>query len=110
MTNTDQDDYYKTTLNIVRKFVESNQRKRINLLNVIESEVENLFSIGTNLFDSFDQNGDDWAAGWLLQVLKKHKPIFFQKILIPELQLYFFLLFYKSFQLLISLHYQIVEC
>ena len=77
MTENDQEDYYKTTLNLVKKFVESNQRKRLNLLSDIESEVENLFVIGNKLFDDFDQEGDDWAAGWLLQVLKKHKPLFF---------------------------------
>ena len=32
MTNTYQDDHYKSTLNLVQKFVDSNQRKRINLL------------------------------------------------------------------------------
>ena len=77
MTNTEKDDYYKTTLELVKKFVESNQRKRINLLTDIESEAENLFVIGNKLFDNFDNDGDDWAAGWLLQVLKKHKPNFF---------------------------------
>ena len=34
--------------------------------------------IGKKIFDNFDQNGDDWAVGWLLQVLKKHKPLFFK--------------------------------
>ena len=77
MKNKDQEDHYKSTLNLVKKFVESNQRKRINLLSDIESEVDNLFLIGKKLFDDFEQDGDDWAAGWLLQVLKKHKPIFF---------------------------------
>ena len=77
MTNREKDDYYKTTLELVKKFVESNQRKRINLLTDIESEAENLFVIGNKLFDNFDNDGDDWAAGWLLQVLKKHKPNFF---------------------------------
>ena len=78
MTNKDQDGHYKITLNLVKKFVESNQRKRISLLSEIESEVDNLFLIGKKLFDNFEQNGDDWSAGWLLQVLKKHKPLFFK--------------------------------
>ena len=68
----------KSTLNLVNIFVKSNQRKRIKLLSDIESDVENIFLIGKKIFDDFDQNGDDWAAGWLLQVLKKHKPIFFK--------------------------------
>ena len=77
MTNNDQEEHNKSTLKLVKKFVESNQRKRINLLTEIESEAENLFLIGDKIFDEFDKNGDDWAAGWLLQVLKKHKPVFF---------------------------------
>ncbi len=74
----DQVDHYKSTLNLVKKFVESNQRKRLKLLSEIESDVGNLFSLGNILFNDFDQDGDDWAVGWLLQVLKKHKPIFFK--------------------------------
>jgi len=78
MKNKDQDYHYKSTLALVKKFVESNQRKRLKLLSEIESEVDNLFVFGTKIFDDFDQEGDDWAAGWLLQVLKKHKPLFFK--------------------------------
>ena len=78
MTKTEHGDNYKTTLELVKKFVDSNQRKRINLLSEIESNFENLFLIGSKLFDNFDQDGDDWAAGWFLQVLKKHKSIFFE--------------------------------
>ncbi len=78
MTINDLNNYNKSTLDLVIKFVDSNQRKRIKLLAEIESEVENLFNIGTKLFDNFDQKGEDWAVGWLLQVLKKHKPIFFE--------------------------------
>ena len=78
MINTGQDDQNKTTLSLVKKFIDSNQRKRINLLSDIESEVENIFIIGNKLFEDFDQDGDDWSAGWILQVLKKHKPTFFE--------------------------------
>ncbi len=78
MKNKVQDDNYKSTLDLLKKFVESNQRKRINLLSDIESEVDNLFEIGNRIFDYFDPDGDDWAGGWLLQVLKKHKPLFFK--------------------------------
>ena len=77
MTYTTQDEHHKNTLDLVRKFVDSNQRKRLNLLSNIESEVENIFSIGSTLFDKFDRDGDDWAVGWILQILKKHKPTFF---------------------------------
>jgi len=78
MTNKDQDNYSNATLDLIKKFVDSNQRKRINSLTQIESEVENIFNLGPSLFDIFDRNGDDWSAGWILQVLKKLKPEFFE--------------------------------
>ena len=77
MTNNVKDNY-KDTIALIKKFVDSNQRKRLLLLKEIESSVEDIFAIGYHLFDDFDQNGDDWAAGWLLQVLKKYKPKFFK--------------------------------
>ena len=79
MTNKAQDNYSNATLELVKKFVDSNQRKRLNLLDEIENNVDGIFNIGYKLFDMFDQDGDDWAAGWLLQVLKKHKSHFFEE-------------------------------
>ena len=78
MNNKEQDNNNNVTLNLIKKFVDCNQRKRINSLAQIESEVENIFSLGPSLFDIFDSDGDDWAAGWILQVLKKFKPEFFE--------------------------------
>ena len=75
MNNKEQDNN-NATLVLIRKFVDSNQRKRINLLTQIESEFENIYKLGPKVFDIFDRNGDDWTAGWLLQVLKKYKPNF----------------------------------
>ena len=77
MTNKEQNNYSNATLDLINKFIDSNQRKRINLLTQIEVEVENIFKLGPKLFDIFDSDGDDWAAGWILQILKKHKPDFF---------------------------------
>ncbi len=78
MTNKVQDNYSNATLDLINKFVDSNQRKRINLLTKIEAEVENIYKLGPSLFEIFNSDGDDWAAGWLLQVLKKYKPDFFE--------------------------------
>ena len=46
------------TLDLIKKFLDSNQRKRINSLTQIESEVENIFNLGPSLFDMFDREGD----------------------------------------------------
>ena len=38
MKNKEQDNYNNATLDLIKKFVDSNQRKRINSLTQIESE------------------------------------------------------------------------
>ena len=53
MKNKEQDNYNNATLVLIKKFVDSNQRKRINLLTQIESEVENIFNLGPSLFDIY---------------------------------------------------------
>ena len=53
MNNKEQDNYSNATLDLIKKFVDSNQRKRINLLTQIESEVENIFNLGPSLFDIY---------------------------------------------------------
>jgi len=78
MNKKEQDDYSNATLDLIKKSVDSNQRKRINSLTPIESEVENIFNLGPSLCDMFDSEGDDCAAGWILQDLKKSKPEFFE--------------------------------
>ena len=69
MNNKEQDNYSNATLDLIKKFIGSNQRKRINSLTQIESEVENIFNLGPTLFDIFDKDGDDWAAGWILSLI-----------------------------------------
>ena len=67
------------TINLVKKFIASNQRKRRNLVNDIESSAESLYSVGEEIINNVDRNGDDWSIGWVLQVLKKYKPNFFKE-------------------------------
>ena len=65
------------TINLVKKFIASNQRKRRNLVNDIESSAESLYIVGEDIINNVDRDGDDWCIGWVLQVLKKYKPDFF---------------------------------
>ena len=66
------------TINLVKKFIASNQRKRKSLVNDIELSAESLFAVGEEIIKFVDREGDDWSIGWVLQVLKKHKPEFFE--------------------------------
>ncbi|MBK16974.1 MAG: hypothetical protein CMK49_03035 [Prochlorococcus sp. SP3034] len=63
--------------NLLSKFIEGSQRKRKNLIKEIELSVDGIYVIADSLFNKFDREGDDWAGGWILQVLKKYKPEFF---------------------------------
>ena len=65
--------------NLVKKFIEASTRKRKNLIKDIEASVEGIYDNATELFAQFDREGDDWAVGWILQVLKKYKPEFFNE-------------------------------
>ena len=69
----------EATINLVKKFIASNQRKSRNLVNDIESCAESLYDVGEEIINNVDRKGDDWSIGWVLQVLKKYKPDFFDK-------------------------------
>ena len=77
MSSQDSTTNNEDTINLVKKFIASNQRKRRNLVNDIESSAESLFIVGEEIIKYVDRQGDDWSVGWILQVLKKYKPTFF---------------------------------
>jgi len=78
MSSQDNNVNNEDTINLVKKFIASNQRKRRSLVNVIESSAESLYIVGEEILNNVDRKGDDWTIGWVLQVLKKYKPNFFQ--------------------------------
>ena len=78
MSSQDSKTNNKDTINLVKKFIASNQRKRRNLVNDIESSAESLFVVGEEIIKYVDRESDDWSIGWILQVLKKFKPKFFE--------------------------------
>ena len=77
MSLQDKKNSNENTIALVNKFVESNQRKRKNLIQEIESSVDDIYALGEDLFSGLDRKSDDWAFGWILQVLKKYKKDFF---------------------------------
>ena len=79
MSNQDKKISNEDTIALVKRFIASNERKRKNLISEIENSVESLFELGESLIIEFDRKGDDWSNGWILQVLKKYKPNFFDK-------------------------------
>ena len=59
---------------LLDRFATGSPRQRRNLIRSIESRVDELAALGPALFQPFDPNADDWAVGWILQVLRRHAP------------------------------------
>ena len=79
MSSQDSKTNNEDAINLVKKFIASNQRKRRNLVNDIELSAESLYKVGEDVIKYVEREGDDWSIGWVLQVLKKYKPNFFEK-------------------------------
>mgnify|MGYP001234143756 CR=1 FL=1 len=79
MSLKDKNNCNNDTLDLVNTFLESNQRKRKSLINKIESSANSIFKIADKFFLEEERKSDDWAFGWILQVLKKYQPNFFDK-------------------------------
>ena len=58
---------------LLEQFSNGSSRKRRGLIKALEDRADELSSMGSSALALFDPEGDDWAAGWILQVLKRHK-------------------------------------
>ena len=78
MSLQDKNNSRENITDLVNSFVESNQRKRKSLIKKIESSADSLFEVADIFLKESERGGDDWANGWILQVLKMYKPEFFE--------------------------------
>ena len=59
---------------LLERFIKGNPRQRRQLIKSIEARASDLVGLGRAVIESFDSEGCDWAAGWILQVLNRHDP------------------------------------
>ena len=59
---------------LLDRFAKGTSRQRRPLIKQIEARSDELAAVGPDLLSGFDPDGDDWAAGWILQVLQRHQP------------------------------------
>ncbi|MEB3158068.1 MAG: GUN4 domain-containing protein [Synechococcus sp.] len=59
---------------LLERFSTGSPRQRRSLIATIESRAEELAALGPSALAGFDPDGDDWAAGWLLQVFQRQQP------------------------------------
>ena len=63
-----------STEQLLDRFASGNARQRRGLISTVEKRAADLASLGGSLLERFDRQGDDWAVGWILQVLQRHNP------------------------------------
>ncbi len=68
---------------LLKSFSVGTSRQKRGLIRSIESRIQEIAAKGKNALFGFDPEGEDWAAGWILQCLKRHCPEALTKI-IPE--------------------------
>ena len=59
---------------LIDQFSSGSSRKRKGLITTLEKRVEEISNLGPKALFPFDSNGDDWGAGWILQLVKEHFP------------------------------------
>ena len=59
---------------LLEKFSSGSLRQKRSLIPAVEKAADQLAAMGAAALASFDHEGDDWAAGWILQILKRHQP------------------------------------
>jgi len=59
---------------LLERFATGNPRQRRSLIKTVEARIGDLVELGDALLAPFDRAGDDWAAGWILQALHRHRP------------------------------------
>ena len=59
---------------LLEKFSSGSLRQKRSLIPAVEKAADQLAAMGAAALASFDREGDDWAAGWILQILHRHQP------------------------------------
>ena len=66
---------------LIERFAAGNPRQRRPLIKTIESRVDDLVTLDASELLPFDPKGDDWAPGWILQVIQRHRPTALSELL-----------------------------
>ena len=59
---------------LIDQFSNGSLRKRRSLIGPLADRAEEISKLGPKILSAFDPAGDDWAAGWILQVVQGFSP------------------------------------
>ena len=63
-----------TSEQLLERFRTGSARQRRSLIATVEKRSDELAALGPKALSGFSPEGDDWAAGWILQVFQRHQP------------------------------------
>ena len=66
---------------LLDRFATGTARQRRTLVRTIESRLDDLIDLGADLLTPFDPTGDDWAAGWILQLVHARDPVVMDRLI-----------------------------
>ena len=66
---------------LLEKFSSGSSRQKRSLIPAVESAADQLAEMGAAALAPFDREGDEWAAGWILQTLHRHQPLALSSLL-----------------------------
>lgn len=66
---------------LLERFATGTGRQRRTLVKTIETRLDDLIDLGPDLLKPFDPTGDDWAAGWILQLVQLHHPALLDRLM-----------------------------
>ena len=66
---------------LLEKFSSGSLRQKRSLIPAVEKAADQFAAMGAAALASFDREGDDWAAGWILQTLYRHQPLALSSLL-----------------------------
>lgn len=59
---------------LLERLASGSARQRRTTAVALEKAADALASVGSEALKPYQASGDDWAAGWILQVLRRHQP------------------------------------
>ena len=66
---------------VLSQFFSNSLRKRRTLISSVEERSNELINLDYESMDAFDPDGEDWGAGFILQLLNRHHPEFLNNLL-----------------------------
>ncbi|KGG12617.1 MULTISPECIES: GUN4 domain-containing protein [Prochlorococcus] len=81
MPSDSSDSTNMTIQELLERFSSGSSRQKRRLIQLVEERSDDFVAMGSDLLQNFDDESDDWCAGWILQVCQRHQPLLISKLI-----------------------------